>query len=325
MTEVPPGGTNTFVLSTFSSVEEADTIDRLVITGAAAGRSYVTKYYTNSSPLDTIFLGDDKQSDFSGADSSAPAHPATLQTVMSCYAEGGRLYLVRNGTTSALNQMYCLPMKAHRQWADETGVYIITPKLVTTGAIKFYRVYLNIDKQRGDSTFGAPTEDYDLLYRTTGITNNTGDWSSVTNDGDLTNISSSDEIQFKIRFKVLGTWCIPPRIYGLVVVYEDSNTDSHYTPSIDKSNVTSRIFAYRQTLAWGSNIPNLRIRIYNAATSSNVLDDTVSGSAYGTWEYSTNGTVWNSWSASADNVGNYIRYTATTLPDSIVASALLTQ
>jgi len=56
-----------------------------------------------------------------------------------------------------------------------------------------------------------------------------------------------------------------------------------------------------------------------------VLDDTVDVSSSGTWEYSTNGTSWSAWSASADAAGNYIRYTATTLPNNITVRALLTQ
>ena len=69
----------------------------------------------------------------------------------------------------------------------------------------------------------------------------------------------------------------------------------------------------------------MQIRLYNASTGFLVLDDTITLSSSGTWEYSTNGTTWNSWSNSADAIGNYIRYTATTLPNNITVRALLTQ
>lgn len=325
MVEIPPGGTSTYVASTFSSVEGSSVIDKLIIGGAAANRCYISDYYTDSTPLDMIFLANDIQYDHSSSDSGAPVHPTTNATVMSFYSENGFLYIARGGTTAALNQIYCLPLLAQRTWADDTGEYVITPKLSTQGAIKFYRIYVNSTRQLGSFTFGVPTEDFDILYRVDGIDNNSGLWTLLTNDGDLSSIASSNSIQFKIRFKVIGTFCVPSRIYSLSVVYEDSTTDSHYSPSINKSNVTSRIFAYRQSTAWGSNIPNLRIRLYNATTGSLVLDDTVSLSSYGIWQYSTNSTDWSSWSSSADSVGNYIRYTATTLPAGIIVRALLTQ
>lgn len=324
MVEIPPGGTSTYNLSTFTSIEESSVIDRLVIGGAAAGRSYISKYYTDSSPSDIIFLSNDLQSDQSSADSSSVIHPSTMGTVFSFYSEGGILYAVRNGTTALLNQLYTLPLKSHREWADSLGEYAITPKLSTLGAVKYYRVYVNSNKQMGDSIFGCPVEDYDLLYRISGIDDNTGDWISVNEVGDMTGVIS-DYIQFKIRFKVLGTSCVSAKIYSIVVLYEDSTTDSHYTPSVNKSNSSSRIFAYRQSLAWNSNIPSLRIRLYNASTGSLILDDTVDASASGTWQYSTDGTNWNTWSSAADSVGNYIRYTANTLPSSIIVRSLLTQ
>jgi len=326
MVDVPPGGTSTYVAATFTGVEHMSTIDKIVTTGAATGRAQIGDYNTNSDPFDTIFLADDKQYDSSLVDSGAPVHPTFNATAMSVYSEGGRLYLCRNGTTSALNQLYCLPAAAHRQWADETGEYVITPKLSTAGAIKYYRVYVNSLRQIGNSTFGVPAEDYDLLYRTTGIDDNSGNWIQFPDDTkNLIGVSGSDEIQFKIRFKVLGTWCIPARLYCIAIVYEDSQTDSHYTPSVNKSNVTNRIIAYRQSIVWGGNIPDLHIRLYNAATGALVLDDLVSTSLSGVWQYSTDGNNWNVWSSSADAVGNYIRYTATTLPAGIIIRALLTQ
>jgi len=325
MVEVPPGGTATYTVSTFTGVEWGDLTDKLFLSGAAAGRSYCTTYQTTSDPFERVFLANDLQTDQSTADNSAPIHPTTNGTMVSLYTESGYLYISRNGTSAALNQIYAIPVKPHRGWADDFGSFVTTPILNTTGCVKFYRLYVNSTRQLGDLTFGCPTEDFDVYYRTTGFESSGGTWTLLGNDGDLTSVGGTDSIQFKIKFKVLGTWCIPSRIYSMSVVYEDSNTDSHYTPSVNKSSVTNRIFAYRQSTAWGSNIPNLRIRMYNAATNGLILDDTVVASGSGTWQYSTDGTNWNTWSSSADNVGNYIRYTATTLPAGIIVRALLTQ
>jgi len=70
----------------------------------------------------------------------------------------------------------------------------------------------------------------------------------------------------------------------------------------------------------------MRLRLYNAATGFLVLDDTITASASGDFEYSTDGgSTWLAWNATADAVGNYIRYTADTLPNNITVRALLTQ
>ena len=325
MIEVPPGGTTTYAASTFTGVEWGELTDKLYLSGAAAGRSYCTSYQTTSGQFERIFFANDLQTDQSTSDGGAPIHPTTNGTAMSLFTESGYLYACRNGTTVASNQIYAIPIKPHRGWADDFGSFVTTPILNTTNSVKLYRAYVNSTRQLGTLTFGCPTEDFDVYYRTTGFESSGGTWTLIGNDGDLSSVGGVEQIQFKITFKVLGTWCIPSRIYSLSVVYEDSNTDSHYTPSVNKSNVTNRIFAYRQSTSWGTIIPNLRIRLYNAATGGSVLDDTVVSSSSGIWQYSTDGTNWNTWSSSADNVGNYIRYTATTLPDSIIVRALLTQ
>lgn len=70
----------------------------------------------------------------------------------------------------------------------------------------------------------------------------------------------------------------------------------------------------------------MRIQLWNVANGFSVLDDDITSSASGTWQYSNDGGAsWLSWSAAADVVGNYIRYTATTLPSNITVRALLTQ
>jgi hypothetical protein len=144
--------------------------------------------------------------------------------------------------------------------------------------------------------------------------------------GTLTSIAPSSEIQFKFEFRTIGESCIPARIMGLSLVYEDDTTDSHYQPSVANSSITANTFAYRQATLWSGTIPDLRIRLYNAVTNVPIIDDTVTASAFGTWQYSiTNGASWIAWNSSADVVGNYIRYVATSLPGSVRVRALLTQ
>jgi len=121
-------------------------------------------------------------------------------------------------------------------------------------------------------------------------------------------------IQFRFKFRVAGGTCLPNKLYGFTLTYEDDTTDSHYSPSISKTSLNSRVFAWQQITPWNSNIPNMRVRVYNVDTGGIILYDTVTDSNLGTWEYSTDGTTWNPWSSSADVVGNYIRYTANYVP-----------
>lgn len=328
MVEVPPGGTNTYLATgALTSCEISSGIDRLVIStsGAASIRSYVTQYNTVSNPFDHIFLNDDKQQDQSLSDSGGVAHPSILASAFSIWSEGGILYLSRTGTTAALNQIYTLPIGAHKTYAINQNQLLITPKFDISDSSKLYNVYVNALPRLGTDTFSLPTEPYNLWYRTSGISDNTGIWNAVDDSGDISGISGT-EIQFAISFKIIGTTCIPSRILGICLTYEDKSTDTHYQPSVANSNITTNIFAYRQSISWGSNIPNMRIRLYNATTGALILDDNVTSSTYGTWQYSSNnGTSWNTWNNTQDVVGNYIRYTASSLPGGTRIKALLTQ
>ena len=329
MVEIPPGGVNTYAATgAFALVEIASGIDRLVLmtTGSAGLRSYVTKFNTNSDPFDHIFLTDDKQLDHSTSDSGGPIHPSINATAMSVWSEDGLLYLCRNGTTAALNQIYTIPINSHRTYAFDTNQVIITKKINLSSATKLYNLYVNSVNEIGSDTFSLPPEPFNVYYRTSGIEDNTGGWTVLDNSGDLSGVSTTSSIQFLFTFKILGSSCIPSRILGMSVVYEDDSTDSHYEPSLSQSSIASRIFSWRQGSSWGGTIPNLRIRIWNIDLNTLVLEDTTSASLYGDWEYSTNsGSSWNSWSSSADSVGNYVRYIADSITPGIKTRVIITQ
>jgi hypothetical protein len=103
--------------------------------------------------------------------------------------------------------------------------------------------------------------------------------------------------------------------------------DFHYQPSLLQSSAASRIFDWQQIEKWDSNIPDLRIRLYDANTNVELLNDTVLLSDLGVWEYSDDGgSNWNVWDATQDLVGNYIRYSAQTWSYSgVTVRVLLTE
>jgi len=224
-----------------------------------------------------------------------------------------------------VTEVISIPAAADGFYASTTNQRIISPKLATTNATKLYRAYLETDEYSGSYPLGFPTESYKVYYRTSGIDDNSGSWTELPLSGNITGVSPGTHIQFMFEMDILGESCVPAKIYSIACVYEDGSQDSHYQPSLTKSSASSRIFAWKQVESWGGTIPNLQIRLYNADTGFLVLDDNVTSSSSGTFQYSTDGSTWNSWSSSADTVGNYIRYTATSLPSSITIRALLTQ
>lgn len=329
MVEVPPGGATTYAAtSVMSSVEIADTIDRLIVmtTGSAGARSYVTQYNTVSTPFNHIFLADDKQLDQSSTDSGAVPHPAILATVMSVWAEGGVAYLCRNGTTAALNQLYSLPVGAHWAYAGVTpNQQLITPVMATPNAVGLQKVYISNLRFLGDGTFGLQPEPFRVYYRMTGIDDDSGTWIEVPSTGDLSSISAGTEIQFMIEFRILGAICIPAKIFSIALTYEDNTTDSHYQPSVGNSNLTSSIFAWRFSTAFGSTVPDLRVRLYDAVSGSLLVDDNTA-SPTGTFEKSTDdGGSWGAYNTTDKaNETTYIRYTPASLGSGIKVRALLT-
>ena len=324
MIEVPPGGTVTFAASAaMSHVRYISDLDKLVI-GTSNDRSYLTAYNTSSTAFDYIFLNDDKQLDISTASASTYKKPATQGLVINYTYHEGILFLNRVSTSNTANQIYTLPLLADKKTIATSSQYLITPKFDVSDANNLYNVYINSLKSLGTAPFQIPLEPFDVYYRTTGISDNTGSWTLIDGSGDISGVSGT-EIQFAIAFQVIGGYCVPARILGLALSYEDLSTDSHYEPSVGKSVIASNRFAFRQRTAWGTDIPNLRIRLINAVTTTTIIDDDVLTSASGTWEYSTDGTIWNAWDDTQDTIGYYIRYTATSLPDTTKIRVLLTQ
>ena len=327
MIEVPPGGPSTYgITNGFSSIEYSDLLDRFFImtTGAAGVRSYCTKYNTNSDPFDHVFLVDDKQLDSSSADNDAVTHPVILALPFSVWIEGRILYLARIGTTALNNQIYTLPVAAHNTYAFDTNQIVITPEFDISDANKLTTFYTKSVIRLGSDTFSIQTEPFRTYYRTSGITDNSGIWTQLNDAGDLSGVSGS-KIQFAYAFKVMGTTCVPGRLISCTLVYEDLSTDSHYQPSLNSSSIPDRIFAYRQAADWGGNIPILDIRLYNADTNVLILADTTNTEVSGTFEYSTDGSTWNPWDNTQNTVGNYIRYTADSLPGGVKVRATLIQ
>jgi len=343
MPEVPPGSTTTYAAAgNVGRVYYMPEIDRIIVLNSSStAKSYITKYQLNmiqptlsgtlygrdtyndlayNNSYDTTFLFNGGQLQGNTSSSLAPKYPDTLGTGFFGKMLDGVLHLCRPLATIQ-NNLYAIPLGCEALYVDYSNNVFITPKITLPNAIAITGLFINSQKQYGSYPFAIPPEPIVIHYRTEGITGNTGTWTEFTDIQSLNDdiicdgVLNSIDIQFRFSYKVAGNTCLTNKIYGFSLLYEDDRTDSHYSPSVSKSSLPNRIFAWRQEQLWNSSIPDLRIRLYNATNSNIVFYDTVLTSSSGTWEYSTdNGVTWLPWSSSSDAIGNYIRYVADFIP-----------
>ena len=345
MPEIPPGSTNTYAVSgNVGRVYFVPQIDKLIVLNSSVtAKSYITGFRLNlqqptlsgtlygrdtfnnlslNNSYDLAFLVNGQQLQGNTANVNSQRYPDTLGTGFFGSIENGVLHLCRPLNTIQ-NNLYAVPIGCEAEYVDFSNNAFITPKLNLPNVINISGVYINSQKEYGTSPFNIPPEPIIIDYRTEGIDDNSGVWKRFTEVNELNKeiiyegVLNNINIQFRFSYKVAGNTCLTNKIYGFSLIYEDDRTDSNYTPSVANSNLTNRIFAWRQDKSWFGNIPDLKIRLYNAANNNIVYYDTVTTSASGTWEYSTDGITWLAWDSTADNIGNYIRYIADFIPNGI--------
>jgi hypothetical protein len=329
MIEIPPGSTTTYsITNSLSQIDYSETLDRVIIpTSVGRFGTYIGEYDTsNLIPFEKIFgsnLGRVKLS----TTPSGTIDGLFPSTTLTIWSTDGFLFAIPSSAASGTNWLFIFPFAADTLYANSTNQRIITPKMATPNASKLYRAYVDHAEYIGTYELGFQPEAYKMHFRTSGIDDNTGVWTEVPPNGNLTQFAPSDFIQFMFELDTLGEVCVPTRLYSVSCVYEDGSQDSHYEPSLTKSSAQNRQFAWRQISLWGGTIPNLRLRLFNIANGATVLDDDITSNTYGVWEYSTDGNSWLAWNINADSIGNYIRYTANdnVIGNLITVRALLTQ
>jgi hypothetical protein len=191
---------------------------------------------------------------------------------------------------------------------------------------KFTNIYVNASEVLGgrtDKNLGLPPEPFRVSYRTSGISDDSGNWTSVDYTGEIS-AAGSTEIQVRLEFRTMGTSHIPARIHSVCVLYEEYVTDSHYQFSVTKSSATSKQFAWRFSTAFGSSVPALRVLLYDAVSGGMLVDDNTT-SPTGTFERSTDGSNWSTWNnTDKGNETTYLRYTPSSLADNINVRPVLT-
>lgn len=325
--EIPPGSVTTYAAtSTMRSIEYSNTLDMFVIPTVA--KVYLTKYMSDGSQFNRIFLSNTYQLNPSTTDSSAPVFPTAAIGPFNVDTVSGILYLVSTGTTAATNFMFSIPISCDWEYAVNTNNRLIFPEMSTLGCSSFGKVYVNsvqVIGGKSDKNLGTMTEPFRVYYRTSGISDNSGTWNLLDSTGDISSIAPASSIQIMVEFRILGQLGVPARILGASVTYEDSSTDSHYQPSVANSSISNKYFAWRFASAFNSTVPRLRIRLYNAVTGEGPLVDDDSVSQIGTWEKSIDGGIsWGSYDSSdKSNEITYIRFKPLSLGDNIRVKALL--
>lgn len=331
ITEIPPGGTSTYAATgALSTIEYLDSIDSFVIgsTFASANFSYVTKFVNSGTAFDKMFGRDFRYLEQSAKDSNHPTVFSTSATVFSYTNAGGnRVFAVKQGTTVLLNQIYVMSFGSDWSYAANTLGRLISPEISTPNCLKHYRVFVNHLDYLGDNSLGKSSESYKIYARTSNInTDATTGWVLIDGTNDLSGFAGSSSIQFAIEFKTIGETCLPTRVLGLNLEYEDNTSDSHYSISVAKSDLTNKRFAFLFTTAFGGTVPSLTIRLYNSDTGGLLLEDDTATPTLGTFEKTTDGTSWTAYNTS-DRTNNttWIRYTPTSLADNIKVAAYITQ
>jgi hypothetical protein len=302
------GSTNPSSISTWYTISAYTSATSITLSSSAgtisSGSAYVVNLNGNSVP-----------------------HFNTASQSTSIWSQNGIVHIAKHGTVPALCQIYALPFGAHWTYAASTLQRVITPALYTPDCATYYRAIVVDDDHLGGGEISMAPEPYRVYYRCKGIEDDSGAWTLVGTNGDLSGIAGNRRIQFMFEFVTIGWFCVPARIMSITIVYDDTSTvtDSHYQPSAAKSDATSKKFAWRLATAFGGTVPTLRVRLYDAVSGYLLVDDASVG-ASGTWEKSTNGTTWGAYNTTdKGNETTYVRYTPASLGDSIKVRALLTQ
>lgn len=330
ITEIPPGGTSTFaVTNVMSSIEYCSALDAFIVGTTHSGGvvSYVTQYVASGAQFQMNFGRDYKYLEQSLKDSGHPTIFSNQSTAHHWSDSGASnlIYGVKQGTAVSTNQIFIMAFGADRNYAATSAGYLISPQITTANVNKYYRCFANHINTIGTGNLAKSTEHFSMYIRTTNITTDaTSGWNLVDETNDISSYAGASSVQFKIEFKTIGESCLPARILGINLEYEDTSTDSHYAVSVAKSSLASKIFAFWFKTAFGTTVPTLRISLYDADTAGLILTDMTTTSASGTFEKTTDGTTWTAYNTTdRANATTWIRYTPTSIGDNIKVQAYL--
>jgi hypothetical protein len=320
--EIPTGGVNTFpITNALSTVEYMSDTDNFVV-GTSNNFSYVTQYVNSGQQFQKIFGRNYVYLEQSIKDNAHPSLFSNQGTQMAFNDSGNGsnlMYIIKQGTAGSTNHLYVMAFGADWSHASTTQGRLISPSVSTPNASKYYRAFLNTVSYLGNDFLGKTTEPIKLLARTANITTDTiTGWAYIDETNDLSSFAGAPNIQFAVEFKTIGESCLPARILGVNMQYEDNSSLSNFQFSQTKSDAVTKKFSWRYTTAFGSVVPPLKIELYDAVTNGLLLTDNTAASTGGVFEISTDGISFSTWTnADKTNETTYLRYTPTSLADNI--------
>lgn len=155
-----------------------------------------------------------------------------------------------------------------------------------------------------------------VQYRTSGFGSISGGWTDIDIVQDISGVSSSSQIQFKILFDTLSlATSIHAQVSELLLsassLFEISD-HWEYSDDWSDNNVPSRV-AFRLKQVYATSVPTLYFRAHDLASSLLLSNDSVTNAA--NFEYSAdNGLTWLPLGTIPNTVGTLVRYTFTTPP-----------
>ena len=313
MIENPPGTSTTFPLSSqLSGFHYLPNADRFYIShNQGTTRNYVTPYSTSGEFERVVNLNDVIESNTYVVSELDTLTSNFISLPLRTFYHDGLSYIVRDVGTNR-NVLYTLPIEADKEYHTTTNACIITPEFSTPYTVSYDKVYLRTKPTYNKGRFISPSETVEVYFRTSGITDDSGSWTTIDDSGDISYVTGST-VQFKITFSTIGLTCIPDKVYNISMSYFSNGiplSTPFYEPSLKQSDISSQIFSWRQINNFVDDIPEINIDIYNVSGNTLLLTDDTNTPINGVWEYSSNdGISWNGFTSSANTIGNYIRYT----------------
>lgn len=329
MSEAPPGGANTNIaFATFSGLDISQSLDKLIIAGAANSMGfYITDYYTGGQQIDRRASCGTTQMVSVLRDTDLPIYVHLLgSNIPFLWVEDGWLFFVYSqATTANVNAFTAYPLAADWEFQADVPNRVILPK-ITLGAApaKLYRVLVNAMENLGSSTMGVAPDAFRVQVRTSGIDDNSGAWTDVAPDGDLSGLGTPSAIQFALQFRTAGVIMLPARVLSLALIYEtDDALPSQYRWNFGDFNASNGTFGWVQASLFGGTPGVHTISIYRSDTDALVLTQASTTTTNGTFE-NWNGSAWVA-GIGADTVGRRRRFVPSgSLPGGVDLYAKLT-
>lgn len=186
--------------------------------------------------------------------------------------------------------------------------YLVTPVMdIPNSQLAFVKTLEQIVTQTGKPK---------IEYRMSGFGSITGGWTELDPFADLTSISTSSQIQFKVSSSIL-TYSAPvgTQLSELIVGLNPNNdiSDNFEYSHDNSSSGTPTRCAFRLKKAYATSVPTLHFRAYDLSDLLLVHHTTAANPSY--FEYSTDGgIVWNPLGTIPNTVGTLVRYSFSSPP-----------